>query len=77
MVMSVQPISSIIDKLKSERFYDDYLHESRWYFRFNQSHANQLSNCGNIIILCGHYKGIDQRIRDVYITKEISIETQA
>ena len=73
MVMSVQPISSIIDKLISERSYDEIIYMSPDGLRFNQSHANQLSNYDNIILLCGHYKGIDQRIRDVYITKEISI----
>ena len=73
MVMSVQPISSIIDKLKSERSYDEIIYMSPDGVRFNQSYANQLSGCGNIILLCGHYKGIDQRIRDYLITKEISI----
>jgi len=73
MVMSVQPISSIIDKLKSERSYDEIIYMSPDGHRFNQTNANQLSSCDNIILLCGHYKGIDQRIRDVYITKEISI----
>jgi len=73
MVMTVQPISSIIDKLQSERAYDEIIYMSPDGLRFDQGMANQLSTCGNIIILCGHYKGIDQRIRDVYITKEISI----
>ena len=73
MVMSVQPISLIIDKLKSERSYDEIIYLSPDGLRFNQSHANKLSTVNNIILLCGHYKGIDQRIRDVYITKEISI----
>ena len=73
MVMTVQPISKIIDHLKSERSYDEIIYMSPDGLRFNQGIANQLSTCGNLMILCGHYKGIDQRIRDEYITKEISI----
>tara|TARA_X000000950_G_scaffold201090_1_gene242076 strand:- start:64 stop:738 length:675 start_codon:yes stop_codon:yes gene_type:complete len=73
MVMSVLPISSIIDKLCSERIYDEIIYMSPDGARFNQAMANQLSICGNVMILCGHYKGVDQRIRDLYITKEISI----
>jgi tRNA (guanine37-N1)-methyltransferase len=73
MVMSVQPISKIIDLLKSERDYDDIIYMSPDGLQFNQGIANHLSTHGNIIILCGHYKGIDHRIRDVYITKEISV----
>ena len=73
MVMTVQPISKIIDHLKSERSYDEVIYMSPDGLRFNQGIANQLSTCGNLMILCGHYKGIDQRIRDEYITKEISI----
>ena len=73
MVMSVLPISSIIDKLCSERTYDEIIYMSPDGARFNQAMANQLSICGNVMILCGHYKGVDQRIRDLYITKEISI----
>ena len=73
MVMSVLPISSIIDKLCSERSYDEIIYMSPDGARFNQAMANQLSICGNVMILCGHYKGVDQRIRDLYITKEISI----
>jgi tRNA (guanine37-N1)-methyltransferase len=73
MVMSVQPISAILDKLMSERSYDDVIYMTPDGHRFDQGQANQLSTCSSLIILCGHYKGIDQRIRDVYITKEISI----
>ena len=73
MVMSVQPIASVIDKLQSERKYDEIIYMSPDGERFDQGQANQLSTCSAIMILCGHYKGIDQRIRDVYITKEISV----
>ena len=73
MVMSVQPISSLLDQLMSERNYDEVIYMSPDGSRFDQGEANQLSTCSSLILLCGHYKGIDQRIRDVYITKEISI----
>ena len=73
MVMTVQPISTVIDHLKSQREYGEIIYMSPDGVRFNQGMANQLSTCENIIILCGHYKGIDHRIRDEYITKEISI----
>ena len=73
MVMTVQPISSIIDKLTSERSYNEIIYLSPDGVHLNQSIANQMSTLDNIILLCGHYKGIDQRIRDMYITKEISI----
>jgi len=73
MVMSVQPISTLLDQLMSERNYDEVIYMSPDGNRFDQGEANQLSTCSSFILLCGHYKGIDQRIRDVYITKEISI----
>lgn len=73
MVMTVQPISKVIDYLKSQRDYGEIIYMSPDGVRFNQGMANQLSTCENIMILCGHYKGIDHRIRDEYITKEISI----
>ncbi len=73
MVMTIQPIADLIDKLKSERDYDEIIYVTPDGEQFNQKMANSLSLCKNIIILCGHYKGIDQRIRDIYITKEISI----
>ena len=73
MVMTIEPIDKCISKLKSERDYDEVIYMTPDGDVLNQSIANQLSLKGNIIILCGHYKGIDQRIRDVYITKEISI----
>ena len=73
MVMSIQPIEAAIEKLKSERDYDEIIYTSPDGQRFDQPLANTLSLKGNLIILCGHYKGIDQRIREHLITKEISI----
>ncbi len=73
MVMSVKPISKIIDHLKSERLYEQIIYMSPDGKRFEQSDANRFSVCENIIILCGHYKGIDHRIRETYITSELSI----
>ncbi len=73
MVMTIQPIADCIDKLQSERTYDEIIYMTPDGEQFNQATANTLSLKENIIILCGHYKGVDQRIRDHYITKEISI----
>lgn len=73
MVMCIQPIADCIDKLKSERKYDAVVYMTPDGERLNQSIANQYSTFENIIILCGHYKGVDQRIRDHYITHELSI----
>jgi tRNA (guanine37-N1)-methyltransferase len=73
MVMTIPPFAACIEKLKSEREYDEIIFMSPDGERLNQAIANQLSIKGNIIILCGHYKGIDQRIRDIYVTREISI----
>lgn len=73
MVMSVEPISRCIEKLQSERQYDEVIYTSPDGELLNQKASNQLSLAKNIIILCGHYKGVDQRVRDLYITKEISI----
>lgn len=73
MVMSIQPFAACIDKLRSEREYDDIIFMTPDGETLNQTIANRLSGQGNMIILCGHYKGIDQRIRDVYVTREISI----
>jgi tRNA (guanine37-N1)-methyltransferase len=73
MVMMIQPIEDLILKLKSERDYDEIIYMTPDTKVFTQKEANRLSMSTNIIILCGHYKGIDQRIRDHYITKEISI----
>ena len=73
MVMTIEPIYRAIEELKSERDYDEVIYMSPDGERFNQKTANSLSLLKNIIILAGHYKGIDQRIRDHLITKEISI----
>lgn len=73
MVMKCEPIDRAISVLKAEREYDEVIFTSPDGQRFNQHVANELSMMTNIIILCGHYKGIDQRIRDHLITREISI----
>jgi len=73
MVMAIQPIEKAIEKLKAERNYDEIIFTTPDGTVFNQREANMLSLKENIIILCGHYKGVDQRVRDLYITKEISI----
>lgn len=73
MVMMIEPVSKAIEKLKSQRNYDEIIYMSPDGELLNQQMANRISTLENIIILCGHYKGVDQRIRDHYITKEISI----
>lgn len=73
MVMTVQPIAKIIDLLRSERTYQEIIYMTPDGVHFNQGVANHLSTLTNVIILCGHYKGIDHRIREEYITREISI----
>lgn len=73
MVLQIEPIDAVITKLKSERYYDEVIYTSPDGEKFNQKTANQLSMAENLIILCGHYKGIDHRIREHLITKEISI----
>ena len=73
MVMRVEPIMACIEKLQSERSYDAIIYMTPDGKRFDQKHANLLSLFENIILLCGHYKGIDQRLRDHIITEEISI----
>ena len=73
MVMCIQPIDSCIIKLKSEREYDEIIYLSPDGETLNQQICNTLSTHKNLILLCGHYKGIDQRVRDHIITKEISI----
>lgn len=73
MVMMVEPIAACIEDLKSKNNYDEIFYMSPDGLTLNQSLANQYSLLKNIIILCGHYKGVDQRVRDLYITKEISI----
>tara|TARA_B100000963_G_scaffold72172_1_gene60301 strand:- start:4699 stop:5373 length:675 start_codon:yes stop_codon:yes gene_type:complete len=73
MVMCIQPIANCIDKLKAKRNYDAIIYMTPDGKRLNQSKANHYSTFKNLIILCGHYKGVDQRVRDHYITQEISI----
>ncbi len=73
MVMTIQPIDTLITKLKKERKYDTIIYTSPDGKRLDQKMANSLSTLENIMILCGHYKGIDQRIRDFLIDMEISI----
>ena len=73
MVMLIEPIDKCISKLKSERDYDEIIYMTHDGSKLNQSLSNKLSCMTNIIILCGHYKGIDQRIRENLITMEISI----
>ena len=73
MVLQIEPIDRVISALKSERNYDEIIYTSPDGERFNQKLANRFSLYENIIILCGHYKGIDQRVREHLITKEISI----
>jgi tRNA (guanine37-N1)-methyltransferase len=73
MVMKIEPISNLIENLSSKRKYDEIIYLTPEGKLLDQKKSNLLSTLNNIIILCGHYKGIDQRIRDLYITKEISI----
>ena len=73
MVMKIEPVYRAIEKLKSERHYDETIYTSPDGITYNQHEANRLSTLENIIILCGHYKGIDHRIREHLITREISI----
>ena len=73
MVMQCEPIDRCISALKAEREYDDVIYVSPDGEQFDQRMANEMSMQGNFIILCGHYKGIDQRVRDHLITREISV----
>ncbi len=73
MVMNIQPIDDCISFLKSQRSYDEVIYMSPDGETLNQKMANTASMYKNIIILCGHYKGVDQRVRDHFVTKEISI----
>lgn len=73
MVMSIEPFAKCIEALKADRNYDEVIFMSPDGETFNQSVANGLSVGKNLMILCGHYKGIDQRIRDIFVTREISI----
>jgi len=73
MVLMIEPIDKCISYLKSERDYDEVIYMTPDGETLNQKIANSISLKGNIIILCGHYKGVDQRVRDAFITKEISV----
>lgn len=73
MVMMVEPLDKCISQLKSEREYDEVIFLTPDGEMLNQKMANSLSLTQNLIFLCGHYKGIDQRVRDLHVTKEISI----
>jgi len=73
MVMMIEPIDKCISKLKQERDYDEIIYMTPDGETLNQKMANSVSLLNNIIILCGHYKGVDQRVRDHFITREISI----
>jgi len=73
MVMSIEPIAILIEKLKAERSYDDIIYMTPDGEVLEQRHSNAWSLKENIMILCGHYKGVDERIREHYITREISI----
>jgi tRNA (guanine37-N1)-methyltransferase len=73
MVMSIEPIARCIEQLKSERTYTDIIYMTPDGVTLNQQMCNSLSMTENLIILCGHYKGVDERVREIYITKEISV----
>jgi tRNA (guanine37-N1)-methyltransferase len=73
MVMRIEPIAACIEQLKAERTYDEIIYMTPDGELLEQGTSNQLSIKGNLMILCGHYKGVDDRIRQHYITKEISI----
>ena len=73
MVMMVEPLARCIEHLQSERTYDDIIYMTPDGKRLDQSEANFLSMKNNLMMICGHYKGIDERIREHYVTKEISI----
>jgi len=73
MVMMIEPIAKCIEKLKAERDYDEIIFMTPDAKTFTQMDANRYANCANIIILCGHYKGVDERVRELFVTSEISI----
>ena len=73
MVLMIEPIARCIEALQQERQYDEIIYMTPDGATFNQPMANSLSQTKNLLILCGHYKGVDQRVRDAFITKEISI----
>jgi tRNA (guanine37-N1)-methyltransferase len=73
MVMRIEPIAAAIRALQAERVYDEYIYLTPDGETLTQSIVNQLSTCNNLLLLAGHYKGVDQRVRDKFITREISI----
>lgn len=73
MVMMIEPIDKCISQLKAERTYDEVIYMTPDGETLNQGIANQISMKENLIVLCGHYKGVDQRVRDMHVTREISI----
>ena len=73
MVMRCEPLAELIDELRAQRTYDEVIYLTPDGERYAQRRANRLSLVGNLLLICGHYKGIDQRIRDAYVTLEISI----
>jgi tRNA (guanine37-N1)-methyltransferase len=73
MVLQIEPIAGCIRKLQSERQYDEVIYLTPDGELMQQKMVNQLSLKGNLIMLCGHYKGVDQRVRDLFVTKEVSI----
>ena len=73
MVMTIEPIAACIEALKAEREYDEIIYLSPDGELLNQKLANRLSTLNNIILLCGHYKGVDERVRELFVTREISI----
>jgi len=73
MVLMIEPIARCIEALQQERVYDEIIYMTPDGATFDQPMANALSQTKNLLILCGHYKGVDQRVRDAFITKEISI----
>lgn len=73
MVMMIEPIAACIEALRADRHYDDIIYMTPDGSTLNQNMANEISMRENIIILCGHYKGVDQRVRDLFVTREVSI----
>ncbi|MFC5408715.1 tRNA (guanosine(37)-N1)-methyltransferase TrmD [Larkinella bovis] len=73
MVMAIEPIARCIRSLQAERTYDEVIYVTPDGERFDQRTANRLSLAQNLIILCGHYKGVDERVRELFVTKEISV----
>ena len=73
MVMAVEPLANCIEELQSQRHYDEVIYTAPDGEMFSQPMANELSLKENLIVLCGHYKGVDERLREHFITKEISI----